>query len=847
MPKFLNLIQYVDDGTKWTKNTNPNNNTSSLRIIKLSQSDEPGTTIMRGPDGTAQISDPKSDSDIANKKYVDDQNANDVHLAGDQTISGAKTFNGKTVLSGGATVPYSTIGNEDSVINKKYMSDAISAAISTGQDNFPLTIGAGQYSVVQRRIKSDGSTVATEAYQRGTASFGGNTVAGDKSGDVNAYSFAFAANENNEAIARSSAAFGRYNKTFNPGEFVCGNYADENRNAATIFLVGGGTTPAKRHNAFEVRTDHSNGVDISTAYIGGRMVATQDYVNNTSVHKEGVPWVIYATNKDEKGNVVDEVIPYRFKLESIKEAEFHLMFQPMTDGRIYTRYPTDEYHAANKGYVDDGWNKFNIENGTGTGSIEQKTYENDAKNPQATGLGAVAFGGFRGDKPNNQPDAEDRISIAAGIQSATFGAGTQAHGNWDICAGKDSDTYQKTSFAFGGKCQAGDKSGDVNAYSFAFAANENSQAKARSSAVFGRYNTSYNPGEFVCGNYADENRDAGTLFVVGGGTAQSDGTILRHNAFEVRTNYKTVGTKLTINSSAFIGGKMVATQEYVGNNAVKKMGNSYVLYGNESGGKSTVIPYRFNKQSIIDAEYQLMFQPMTDGRLYTRYPTDEYHTANKGYVDNLKSIMSETRMIPEGKKVTISNIGTIPYVRLDLIGDPLRMSVSDTGGALLPVVISYFSASSFTIKINNVDHSKDFAVTKGELSEKAAYQLTGLQFIRKKHTSGKNYSVYTERDDLTTSLPHKVNKESTTMSYVSEGNTGRYNLYISELSIIIAGNGSYYGNFTLSIDPSSSTSTHKTDEMVDIEGVKQTLESGQILIEGEISNDESIKVFLTAE
>lgn len=349
MPKFLDLIQYVDNGVKWDNSTNPNNNTSSLRIIKLSQSDEPGTTIMRGPDGTAQISGPKSDSDIANKKYVDDQNANDVHLAGDQTISGAKTFNGKTVLSGGATVPYSTIGNEDSVINKKYMSDAISAAISTGQDNFPLTIGAGQYSVVQRRIKSNGSTVATEAYQRGTASLGGNTVAGDPNGDVNAYSFAFAANENNKAISRSSAAFGRGNRTYNPGEFVCGSYSEEgNRSPETVFLVGGGATADKRHNAFEVRTRHGAGPDISSAFIGGKMVATQDYVNYTSVTKQGNDYVVYINEAGGKSTVM----PYRFNKQSILDAEYQLMFQPMYEGRLYTRDPIDDYHAANKRYVD---------------------------------------------------------------------------------------------------------------------------------------------------------------------------------------------------------------------------------------------------------------------------------------------------------------------------------------------------------------------------------------------------------------------------------------------------------------------------------------------------------------
>ena len=45
------------------------------------------------------------------------------------------------------------------------------------------------------------------------------------------------------------------------------------------------------------------------------------------------------------------------------------------------------------------------------------------------------------------------------------------------------------------------------------------------------------------------------------------------------------------------------------------------------------MPYRFNKQSIINPEYTIMFQPMYEGRLYTRYPIDEYHAATKGYVD----------------------------------------------------------------------------------------------------------------------------------------------------------------------------------------------------------------------
>ena len=229
--------------------------------------------------------------------------------------------------------------------NKEYINGKIGELSS----DFGLAQGDQKYSIVQKRIKSDGSTVTTRAYQRGSAAFGGGTVAGDSSGAVTAYSFAFAANENNEAKARSSAAFGRYNKTFNPGEFVCGSYAEEeNRSPETVFLVGGGANSERRHNAFEVRTAHDGNVDSSNAYIGGRQVATQDYVNYNAVHKEGSPYVVYINEADGKS----AVMPYRFNKQSIVDGEYTLMFQPMYNGRLYTRYPTDEYHSANKGYVD---------------------------------------------------------------------------------------------------------------------------------------------------------------------------------------------------------------------------------------------------------------------------------------------------------------------------------------------------------------------------------------------------------------------------------------------------------------------------------------------------------------
>lgn len=213
-----------------------------------------------------------------------------------------------------------------------------------------LMPGRREYSIAQKRVNSKGELVATDAYQLCTVALGGNTVAGDPNGDVNAYSFAFAANEENKAIARSSAAFGRGNRTYNPGEFVCGNYSEEgNRSPETVFLVGGGATADKRHNAFEVRTKHGAGPDISSAFIGGKAVATQEYVNYNSVTKQGNDYVVYINEANGKSTVM----PYRFNKQSILDAEYTLMFQPMHDGRLYTRYPIDEYHAATKGYVDE--------------------------------------------------------------------------------------------------------------------------------------------------------------------------------------------------------------------------------------------------------------------------------------------------------------------------------------------------------------------------------------------------------------------------------------------------------------------------------------------------------------
>ena len=246
----------------------------------------------------------------------------------------------------------------------------------------------------------------------------------------------------------------------------------------------------------------------------------------------------------------------------------------------------------------------NLENGEGACSIQQKG-EVDEKGAKAIGLGAVAFGGFRGDKPTETPDPIpaddatsdaiadiDTISIASGIQSAVFGAGNRAYGNWNFIAGKDNKTFQKGTFAFGGKNLVG-YHGANNDYLFSAAFGELNTVLGRSSlaigvkneisvygeksiaigeendvihgysAAVGFGNIVYSDSNYALGHYLkvgkenaknglegqtavgcynavkDETGNAATLFMVGNGTSESD----RSNAFEVLRN-----------GSAIIGG-----------------------------------------------------------------------------------------------------------------------------------------------------------------------------------------------------------------------------------------------------------------------------------------------------
>lgn len=108
-------------------------------------------------------------------------------------------------------------------------------------------------------------------------------------------------------------------------------------------------------------------------------------------------------------------------------------------GNYYTKTESDaKYSQAT-----------NLENGTGTGSLKQKSYSEDGKNPIATGIGSVAFGGLRFDY-DPEKHTDDKTNTAAGNQSFVTGCGNYTAGDWSFVTGKDNTVYSNRAFVSGG-------------------------------------------------------------------------------------------------------------------------------------------------------------------------------------------------------------------------------------------------------------------------------------------------------------------------------------------------------------------------------------------------------------
>ena len=80
---------------------------------------DPSALINLGGAGSVVVPTPTSNNEAATKKYVDDQDALDVHLSGNQTVAGVKTFSSNPVGPTEATGTFSTkLATSDKVKNE---------------------------------------------------------------------------------------------------------------------------------------------------------------------------------------------------------------------------------------------------------------------------------------------------------------------------------------------------------------------------------------------------------------------------------------------------------------------------------------------------------------------------------------------------------------------------------------------------------------------------------------------------------------------------------------------------------------------------------------------------------
>lgn len=348
---------------------------------------------------------------------------------------------------------------------------------------------------------------------------------------------------------------------------------------------------------------------------------------------------------------------------------------------------TDDYLYVNGVPITGGGGSsydLNIENGTGTYSLVQK--ETSAHKGQATGNGSVVFGGFRGDKPNNTPnpipsddatvsnissdDYNDTISKVAGIQSAVFGAGNRAYGDWNFIAGKDSKTTSRGSFAFGGKNYVGDPSnpskylwsmavGSLNVISsdYSFAAGSkntlsnsyqiglgyDNRLRGASTKAIGNGNLIGDSGgysiavgngllvnlplQIALGNYNTPG-DANTLLVLGNGAS---GTA-RSNAFEVTKSgiARAYGTPVGDNDltpKSYVDARVSANPSETGLTNLTKIKIGDTVYNIPSGGGGGVYLHRlYGDDRGTFVYFKTSFStPLTPQNATTLFGFDSYN------------------------------------------------------------------------------------------------------------------------------------------------------------------------------------------------------------------------------
>ena len=115
--------------------------------------------------GTVTVPTPVNNTDAANKKYVDDQDALDVHLAGNQTVNDVKTFSSSPVVPTVATGTADTKAANGAKVKNELDNYAPMVRTTGNQDMVGIKTILSQYGTNNLVMKSTAADVTLGTFQ----------------------------------------------------------------------------------------------------------------------------------------------------------------------------------------------------------------------------------------------------------------------------------------------------------------------------------------------------------------------------------------------------------------------------------------------------------------------------------------------------------------------------------------------------------------------------------------------------------------------------------------------------------------------------------------------------------
>ena len=432
-----------------------------------------------------------------------------------------------------------------------------------GGGDLNLENGTGKGSLVQKTVSSNGTPYPNEASGSGSVALGKKVKSKGNA--------TFVTGQENEAIVGTSASFTSGRLNVNRGSYnITGGENNANNNSWSLVIGKGNAVSDGRFgivsgldNVYTGPGDYKN---TTVSMLGNNL-----YVQNENQPTNGA-LLIGQYNKVQNNSNRLFVVGNGTSNNDRKNA-----FEVLKDGRAKVQSaPIDDNDAVRKQELDNSWNEFNLENGTGTGSLVQKRLKSDgvtwttakAYQGASTALGGGTqagrtedeFNAYFWDSATNKPlhggdknssgeildnhgltyDKSYSFSFAEGEQTKAFGRGSHSEGYY-------TETKEEYSHAEGWKTVSrglashaeGSQTNAIGKYSHAegfgtsaigddsHSEGMSTEARGYASHVEGFATRTLEMYQHVEGVYNADNPNA--LHIVGNGTSEAD----RKNAFEV--------------------------------------------------------------------------------------------------------------------------------------------------------------------------------------------------------------------------------------------------------------------------------------------------------------------------